>query len=121
MTIRNFLKMDPKLEICHDGEGLIKIVSIYDKQDLTTPLQFIHFTVLPPNTSIGLHTHGNDEEFYIILEGSGIMEVDGQKSQVGKGDAIINKPFGSHALYNTSDSDDLKILVFEVKNESSSK
>ena len=116
MPIKNFLKMEPKLAICHDGEGLVKIVSIYDKEELDTSLQFIHYTVLPPNTSIGLHTHGNDEEFYIIIEGSGIMEVDGQKTHVSKGDTILNKPFGSHALYNTSDEDELKILVFEAKN-----
>jgi len=116
MGIRNFLKMEPKLSVCHDGEGLIKIVSIFDKQDLNTTLQFIHFTTLPPKTSIGLHKHGNDEEVYVILEGSGVMEVDGQKTHVSQGDTILNKPYGSHALYNTSDTDELKILVFEVKN-----
>jgi len=120
MPIKNFLTMEPELAICHDGDGLVKIVSIYDKEDLTTSLQFIHYTVLPPNTSIGLHAHGNDEETYVILEGSGIMEVDGQKTQVGKGDTILNKPFGSHALYNTSDTEALQILVFEVKNKSAS-
>lgn len=116
MQIRNFLQMEPELAVCHDGEGLVKIVSIYDKKDLTTPLQFIHYTVLPPNASIGLHTHGDDEEVYIVIEGSGVMEVDGQKKQVSKGDTILNKPFGAHALYNTSDTEELKILVFEVNN-----
>jgi mannose-6-phosphate isomerase-like protein (cupin superfamily) len=113
--IRNFLKLEPELAVCHDGEGLVKIVSIYDKKDLDTPLQFIHYTTLPPRTSIGLHKHGDDEEVYVILKGTGIMEVDGQKTQVAQGDTILNKPFGSHALYNTSDNDELSILVFEVK------
>ena len=118
MLVRNFLKMEPELVVCHDGEGLTKIVTIYDKQDLDSPLQFVHFTTLPPKTSIGLHKHGDDEEVYVILEGTGIMEVDGQKTQVHPGDTVLNKPFGSHALYNISDSEDLKILVFEAKSQS---
>jgi len=35
---------------------------------------------------------------------------------VKKGDAVLNCPFGAHALYNTSDSDDLRILIVEVTN-----
>jgi len=117
MSIKNYLEIEPELSICHDGEGLIKIVSIFDKKELSTPLQFMHFTVLPPKTSIGLHEHGDDEEIYVVLEGTGLMEVGGHKTQVSPGDTILNKPFCSHALYNTSDIDELKILVFEVKNE----
>ena len=116
MPIKNYMKMKPELSVCHDGDGLIKIVSIFEKQDLSTPLQFMHFTILPPKTSIGLHEHGDDEEIYVVLEGTGLMEIDGQKIQVSPGDAILNKPFCSHALYNTSGANELKILVFEVKN-----
>jgi len=116
LPIKNFLKIKPRTEVCHDGQGLVNISTIFDKQDFDTSLQFMHYTVLPPGTSIGLHTHGNDEEVYVILEGSGVMEVDGQKIPVGKGDAVLNKPYATHALYNTSDSADIKILVFEVAN-----
>lgn len=119
MPIRNFLKIEPETAVCHDGEGLVKIASIYDKKDLSTPLQFIHYTVLPPKASIGLHKHGNDEEVYVVLDGSGMIEIDGEKTPVGKGDTLLNKPYGEHALYNTSDKTDLKILVFEVSNTTS--
>ena len=120
MPIRNFLKTEPRIAPCHDGEGLVKMASIYKKEDFSTPLQFIHYTVLPPKTSIGLHKHGNNEEVYIIIEGSGIMEVDGEKTPVSEGDTILNRPLGSHALYNTSDDNELKILVFEVRMAESS-
>ena len=59
---------------------------------------------------------GMMKKFMLYLEGAGVMEVDGQKTPVGSGDVILNKPFGTHALYNTSGSEDLKILVFEVSN-----
>jgi len=117
MPIRNFLKLQPSLEPCHEGQGMVKITTIFNAQDFTTALQFMHFTVLPPGTSIGLHTHGDDEEIYVILEGSGVMEVDGQKTAVSPGDVILNRPFGTHALYNLSNREALKILVFEASNQ----
>ena len=114
MPIRNFLEMEPAIAPCHGGAGMARVVSVFD-QELDTPLQFIHYTVLPAGASIGSHTHGNDEELYIILEGRGDIEVDGEKRAVKKGDVILNRPFGTHALYNPSDREELKILVFEVK------
>ena len=114
MPIKNFLDKQPAEETCHGGEGKIKIVNIFDNE-LSAPLSFVHYTILPPGTSIGLHTHENNQELYIILEGSGVTELDGEQTPVKKGDVLLNKPFGTHSLLNTSDSDELKILVMEVK------
>jgi len=111
MPIKNFYELTPSLSRCHDGEGLVKIVSVFDKT-LASHLRFIHYTCLPPGTTIGLHKHGNDEEVYVILEGMGEMDVDGVRSPVKPGDVILNVPFGTHALYNTSPDVELRILVF---------
>jgi len=112
--IRNFYNVQPDLvENIHDGEGVVKVATIFDK--FTTKMQFFHYTVLPPGTSIGSHKHENDEEFYVILEGSGEMEVDGKKQPVSAGDVVMNEPFGTHGLKNTSENEELKIMVFEVR------
>jgi len=112
--IKNFYAVTPDLvENIHDGEGVVKVSTVFDT--FTTKMQFLHYTVLPPGTSIGVHKHGNDEEFYIVLEGAGEMELDGVKHPVSPGDVIMNAPLGSHGLRNVSDTDDLRILVFEVK------
>jgi uncharacterized cupin superfamily protein len=114
MDIRNFLnaslKDEPK---CHDGEGVLKHISLFGSGDFSSKLRFINYTILPPGTSIGVHRHGNDEELYVILEGQGLMEVDGEKKEVKAGDIILNKPYGEHGLTNNSFAD-LKVLVFEV-------
>ena len=112
--IRNVyaMKSNP-VHNCHDGEGTISVVDIFD--GFQTKMQFFHYTVLPPGTSIGSHAHGNDEEFYVVLEGSGEMELDGATHTVTTGDVIMNKPFGTHGLRNTSTTDEMKLLVFEVK------
>ena len=112
--IKNFYQATPKTaDKCHGGEGTIRIVEIF--KEFATKMRHFHYTVLPPGTSIGSHKHGNDEEFYVVLEGTGEMEEDGVKQAVGAGDVIMNVPYGRHGLVNTSSTDDLKILVFEVK------
>ncbi|MCP1103008.1 putative cupin superfamily protein [Aequitasia blattaphilus] len=112
--IRNFLSQEmgsfPK---CHDGEGELGFIELFGEKDFSSGIRFFHHTVLPPKTSIGIHTHGNDEEIYIVLEGSGVMHLDGKDYEVAKGDVIINQPFGTHGIKNTGDQD-LKLLVFEV-------
>lgn len=117
MNIRNFLEAEGRdNENCHDGIGTIKEVNLFTSKDFATNLRFINYEVMPPGTSIGVHCHGDDEEAYVILEGSGLMTVDGEKKQVKKGDIIINKPFGSHGLLNNA-NENLRVLVFEVRKE----
>lgn len=112
--IRNFLKAQLEdLDRCHEGIGTLKHVSLFNDSDFKTNLHFINYTVLPPHTTIGLHPHGNDEELYIVLEGRGVMTLDGQEYEVQAGDVIVNKPFGTHGLANNCE-EDLKILVLEA-------
>jgi mannose-6-phosphate isomerase-like protein (cupin superfamily) len=114
MIIRNFLTTPPTLEASHEGQGTIKNVSLYGADDFSTDLRFVIYSELKPGTSIGYHTHGDNEEVYVILEGRGVMTVNGQAREVGAGDVILNKPHWSHGLENSSETD-LKILVFEVQ------
>jgi mannose-6-phosphate isomerase-like protein (cupin superfamily) len=98
----------------HDGEGLIRFVRIADRQQLSGGCNFIDLAELPPGTSVGLHTHASsEEEFYLVLAGTGEMTRNGQVFPVGAGDLIRNPPAGSHSLRNTG-TDPLRIFVFEV-------
>ena len=116
MNVRNFLKATLEgLENCHDGTGTLRHVSLFQDSDFATRIRFINYTILPAGTSIGKHTHGDDEELYILLEGNGMMVVDGETREVEAGDIIVNKPFGTHELINNSDKD-IRILVLEVYN-----
>lgn len=114
MPIRNYLTQPMGIfPNCHDGEGVLDFIELFGEGGFISGLRFFHHTVLPPRTSIGVHTHGNDEEIYIILEGIGRMLLDGEEYPVGPGDVIVNRPFGTHGLKNDSDRE-LKLLVFEV-------
>lgn len=49
------------------------------------------------------HFHRIAEEFYFILEGSGLMEIGGTSRDVGPGDAILIPPGAWHTISATQD------------------
>lgn len=53
---------------------------------------------LAPGQATDRHVHPVTEEIYYILAGSGEMEVDGARSAVGPGDAILIPPGAAHQL-----------------------
>ncbi len=98
----------------HNGDGLIKSTRIAARGQLSSACNFIDYTCMPPDTSIGTHTHsGDNEEFYLILEGSGIMFLNGETFTVAAGDLIRNPPSGTHGLVNPGPGE-MKLLVFEL-------
>ncbi len=99
---------------CHGGEHTIEMNRLFSEADFKTPCHFIDYAVLPPHSSIGLHRHGNNEEIYLILEGSGCMTMDDAVFRVNAGDVIVNKPGGAHGLTNNSEMC-IKIFVIEVE------
>ncbi len=96
MIIRNFLSADSAMEAAHAGKGMIKNAVLYNTGDFSTNLRFVIYSELKPGTSIGYHTHQNNEEVYVILHGRGVMTVNGQAREVVEGDVILNKPHWSH-------------------------
>jgi mannose-6-phosphate isomerase-like protein (cupin superfamily) len=53
---------------------------------------------LAPGTETRPHFHARAEEIYVLLEGSGEMEVDGQARTVGPGDAVLIPPGAWHRI-----------------------
>ena len=80
--IRNFQSAPSAWGAAHEGKGQVKNALLYGDADFSTNLRFVIYTELPPGTSIGYHTHGNDEEVYVILEGLGTMTIDGEAHEV---------------------------------------
>ena len=113
MIVKNFFEENGEYESLHGGQGKAKNVRVFSREDFETNLNFIIYTELDPGAVIGYHTHCQNEEVYVILEGSGEMTVNGEVLAVKPGDVLVNKMGWSHGLANTSDKP-LKILVFEV-------
>ena len=113
MKIHNFLKAELKGEVIHGGVGLCPHANIFPGEEIDAPVNFINYTIVPPGCSYGVHEHGNDNEFYVVLAGHGVYTQDGEETAVEAGDIIMNSPYSSHAIRNSGDTD-MQLLVFEV-------
>ena len=101
MIVRNFLDAPGKIQAIHAGKGQGKNARVFDATDFDTPLKFINYVEIEPGSSIGVHRHGENEEVYVVLSGSGVMTVNDERQAVKTGDIILNKPGWQHGLENT--------------------
>ena len=67
-------------------------------------------SVYQPRAYVALHKHRIQEQVYHVLEGEGLMELDGKKQVVRKDDVIFIPPGVEHAIYNTGMTD-IKFVV----------
>ncbi len=63
---------------------------------------------LPPRASTERHYHARAEEIYLIVEGGGALDVDGDLRDVAAGDAILIPPGAWHEL--TAGDDGVTLL-----------
>ena len=96
---------------CHGGFGTVRVCRVLHAE-FQSQISFLDYTVLPPGASIGYHRHLDTEEVYVVLQGTGVMTVDGEVVQVVRGDVVLNRRGGSHGLENNG-VEDLAVLVFE--------
>ena len=82
----------------HDGLGEIRFRRLWDQDRFATPWGFVDHAVVDPGTSVGYHRHDTNQECYLILDGTGVMKVDGAVFEVGPGTCVPNRLGGSHGL-----------------------
>ena len=114
VMIKNYLRSKKQLqERSHGGTGNVELYEIWDASDFKSGVDFCDRVVIPTGSTIGYHRHGNNEEMYVLLEGEGLMTIDGEEVKVSKGDMILNPAGGEHGLVNNS-SEDIDLLVIQV-------
>jgi mannose-6-phosphate isomerase-like protein (cupin superfamily) len=65
------------------------IRSILDRANAPVKNQSLAEATVPAGGATQRHWHRDSEEFYFLLEGSGVIEIDGATREVGPGDAIL--------------------------------
>jgi mannose-6-phosphate isomerase-like protein (cupin superfamily) len=63
---------------------------------------------LEPRQTTQRHYHERSEEIYLIVEGGGELEVDGDRREVAAGDAVLIPPSAWHEL--TAGGDGVRLL-----------
>jgi mannose-6-phosphate isomerase-like protein (cupin superfamily) len=67
-------------------------------------------SVYQPKAYVAPHRHRIQEQIYHILDGEGLMEIEGERTVVHKDDVIFIPPGIEHAIYNTG-MVDLRFIV----------
>lgn len=98
---------------CHDGEGQLMWTDVSGKLPEGSKLQWLHDHVIDPGASIGIHAHTNDEEYYYVLSGTGLMTLNGEEFSVSSGDMVAVYPGGSHGIQNTA-TEPMRLLVISI-------
>jgi quercetin dioxygenase-like cupin family protein len=105
-----------RYEGLHGGKGVAD-VRHFRFDDCPHPANFVIFD-LPPGASEGVHVHGPADpsegfldEYYYIISGTGVMQIDDQIIAVKAGD-FVHTPIGTaHGIENTASAGNLKVLV----------
>lgn len=113
MPIRNYLEMPLAAKPVHAGNVPCPQVSVFAPAEFECPLRSLYYILLPAGGTFGHHRHGDENEVYILLEGEGEYEQDGDIRPVKTGDIMLCPPFSAHALTNTGSSD-MRLVVFAV-------
>ena len=91
-------------------------VELHDTLGLTGAEVSVNF--MPAGAGVPfVHAHRQNEEIYIILEGKGRMEIDGEKVALEANDFLRVSPAAKRQLFAAEDSP-LKYLCVQVKSGS---
>ncbi len=91
-------------------------VELHDKLELTGAE--ISVNVLPAGAGVPfVHTHKQNEEIYIVLEGKGYMVLDGEKVEIAANDYVRVSPATKRQM-SASDDSAIKYLCIQVKADS---
>ncbi len=106
--IRNIAEVPWKEYPGHFGGALSK--PLVDPEASESTLIDHRISCYQPMAHVAPHTHRIQEQVYHVLDGEGMMEIDGVRRLVRRHDYVFIPPGVSHALYNSG----LVDLVFLV-------
>ena len=107
---RNDFFIEERFEM-RGGNGKVRIEHMFKPQDeLKSANRLCARLVLEPQVSIGFHRHKNEEELFVIVQGTAEIDDNGTIRTVHAGDAILTGGGAGHAVKNIG-SDALEIIA----------
>jgi mannose-6-phosphate isomerase-like protein (cupin superfamily) len=92
------------------GPGSVAIRHFFSKDEISAKTRLCAELTIPPGAGIGTHDHATEDEVYIVISGTGLIEEGKFKTRVRAGDAVLTGKGGSHAVFNDG-SEDLRIIA----------
>lgn len=101
------------IENCHGGSGTLLARFVLGPDDSGVGVRYMHDDRLEPGAVIGEHPHTGDEEVYFVVEGHGVMTLDGAEHPIGPGDVSLVQSGHTHGIRNSTDGQ-MRLLVICV-------
>lgn len=92
------------------GSGNVIFQHLFKKEEIKAKTRLCARLTLPPGASIGTHRHDGEDELFVIVKGSGILDDGKSRTPVAAGDAILTGSGESHSIENAG-ADDLEFLA----------
>jgi mannose-6-phosphate isomerase-like protein (cupin superfamily) len=83
----------------------MRVQFLIDQQKAGTTDFLLGWTVLPPGARHDRHRHHHADEFFVVLEGAGMIYTDGGMERAGSGDVVFTPRGHWHGFDNTGDVD----------------
>jgi mannose-6-phosphate isomerase-like protein (cupin superfamily) len=98
MIIRKSERVKEEKPNLRGGPGTVEMLHLSTKPCKNCRL--VADLTLPPGAGIGTHDHVNETEYYLITEGTGVVEDNGKAVQVTVGDVVETGNGASHSILN---------------------
>lgn len=93
------------------GEGSVLIEKFWEPaKELKSKNRLFAKLTLAPGSSIGFHRHENEEEVFVVLQGTAEADDNGEKIILEKGDTILTGEGKGHSIKSIG-RDDLELLA----------
>ena len=73
----------------------------------------VSMTILHPGKATSGHEHENADEVYIVVDGRGELDLDGNRMDIETGDIVLIKQGQFHRTFNNEKEDLVFLTVFE--------
>jgi mannose-6-phosphate isomerase-like protein (cupin superfamily) len=100
MVIKRSSMREEVRENMRGGKGSIFITHLVEPDQLKNA-RLMSTVEIPAGGSIGEHQHELETEYYIILEGEGVVREQDEEKSVGVGDIVVTGDGESHSIRNT--------------------
>jgi mannose-6-phosphate isomerase-like protein (cupin superfamily) len=88
-----------------EGWVEMQVQFLIDQEKTGTDDFLLGWTVLPPGARHDRHRHHDADEFFVVLQGSGMVYTDDGREPAGKGDVVYTPREHWHGFDNTGDED----------------
>ena len=100
MITRNSDMQKEIRENMRGGKGSVALEHWFKPEQFGAKIRLCTRMTIAPGSSIGAHTHDGEDEIYLVLSGSGLIQENGEWVPIRAGDAILTGKGGTHGVEN---------------------